>query len=45
MKSDLRNLVTAQEAFFSDNQTYAYRPSAHAQAARRTVAFVPTRTT
>ncbi len=23
MKSDLRNLVTAQEAFFSDNQTYA----------------------
>ncbi len=23
MKSDLRNLVTAQEAFFSDNSTYA----------------------
>jgi type IV pilus assembly protein PilA len=23
MKSDLRNLVTAQESFFSDNQTYA----------------------
>jgi hypothetical protein len=23
MKSDLRNLVTAQEAFFSDNNTYA----------------------
>jgi type IV pilus assembly protein PilA len=23
MKSDLRNLVTAQEAFFSDNQNYA----------------------
>ena len=23
MKSDLRNLVTAQEAYFSDNQTYA----------------------
>ncbi|MGH7580891.1 MAG: hypothetical protein ACREM9_12005, partial [Gemmatimonadales bacterium] len=23
MKSDLRNLVTAQEAFFSDNQDYA----------------------
>ena len=23
MKSDLRNLVTAQEGFFSDNQTYA----------------------
>lgn len=23
MKSDLRNLVTAQEAFFSDNQLYA----------------------
>ena len=30
MKSDLRNLVTAQEAFFSDNQTYAVgdRPDA-----------------
>src|SRR4026207_1871486 len=23
MKSDLRNLVTAQEAFFADNKTYA----------------------
>ena len=25
MKSDLRNLVTAQEGFFSDNQDYAAR--------------------
>ena len=48
MKSDLRNLVTAQEAFFSDNQTYATGLGA-AQvntvaggACGGTVAFVPT---
>ena len=39
MKSDLRNLVTAQEAFFSDNQTYATGLAA-AQSATN-VAFVP----
>ena len=39
MKSDLRNLVTAQEAFFSDNQTYATGMAA-AQSATN-VAFVP----
>jgi type IV pilus assembly protein PilA len=39
MKSDLRNLVTAQEAFFSDNQTYATGIAA-AQTATL-VAFVP----
>ena len=39
MKSDLRNLVTAQEAFFSDNQTYATGLAA-AQTATL-VAFVP----
>jgi len=39
MKSDLRNLVTAQEAFFSDNQTYATAVAA-AQSATA-VAFVP----
>ena len=27
MKSDLRNLVTAQEGFFSDNQDYAAAPA------------------
>ncbi len=40
MKSDLRNLVTAQEAFFSDNQTYATGIAATQGAAA--VAFVPT---
>jgi prepilin-type N-terminal cleavage/methylation domain-containing protein len=39
MKSDLRNLVTAQEAFFSDQQTYATGYKA-AQTATD-VAFVP----
>ncbi|HEY8258359.1 MAG TPA: prepilin-type N-terminal cleavage/methylation domain-containing protein, partial [Gemmatimonadales bacterium] len=39
MKSDLRNLVTAQEAFFSDNQTYGTGLAA-AQSATN-VAFVP----
>ena len=40
MKSDLRNLVTAQEAYFSDNQTYA--PAIGAAQAAGVVAFVPT---
>ena len=40
MKSDLRNLVTAQEAFFSDNQTYATGIGATQTATA--VAFVPT---
>ena len=40
MKSDLRNLVTAQEAYFSDNQTYA--PALGAAQAAGVVAFVPT---
>src|SRR4249920_2727669 len=31
MKSDLRNLVTAQEAFFSDNKDYAGSTNAVAQ--------------
>ena len=31
MKSDLRNMVTAQEAFFSDNNDYAGATSAVAQ--------------
>ena len=31
MKSDLRNLVTAQEAFFSDNNDYAGATTAAAQ--------------
>ncbi len=31
MKSDLRNLVTAQEAFFSDNNDYAGSTTAGAQ--------------
>jgi prepilin-type N-terminal cleavage/methylation domain-containing protein len=39
MKSDLRNLVTAQEAFFSDNQTYAVGINATQTATQ--VAFVP----
>jgi type IV pilus assembly protein PilA len=39
MKSDLRNLVTAQEAYFSDNQTYA--PAIGAAQAAGVVAFVP----
>jgi len=48
MKSDLRNLVTAQEAFFSDNNTYATGigatqvNTAGAPACGGTVAFVPT---
>ena len=42
MKSDLRNIVTAQEAFFSDNQTYAtgINPTQTATL----VAFVPSGT-
>jgi prepilin-type N-terminal cleavage/methylation domain-containing protein len=32
MKSDLRNLVTAQEAFFSDNNDYAGSTTSGAQA-------------
>ena len=43
MKSDLRNLVTAQEAFFSDQQTYATGMAATQGAT--TVAFVPTNAT
>jgi type IV pilus assembly protein PilA len=39
MKSDLRNLVTAQEAYFSDNQTYA--PAIGAAQAAGVVGFVP----
>ena len=39
MKSDLRNLVTAQEAYFSDNQTYA--PAIGAAQAAGVVVFVP----
>jgi prepilin-type N-terminal cleavage/methylation domain-containing protein len=39
MKSDLRNIVTAQEAFFSDNQTYATAIGPIQTAAA--VAFVP----
>lgn len=48
MKSDLRNLVTAQEAFFSDNNTYAAGIGAVQVNAAGTppaggvVAFVPT---
>src|SRR5512147_907224 len=38
MKSDLRNLVTAQEAFFSDNNTYATGIAANQSATQ--VAFV-----
>ena len=40
MKSDLRNLVTAQERFFSDNQTYATALNATKQTATE-VFFVP----
>jgi prepilin-type N-terminal cleavage/methylation domain-containing protein len=39
MKSDLRNLVTAQEAFFSDNNTYATATGTVQSATA--VAFVP----
>jgi prepilin-type N-terminal cleavage/methylation domain-containing protein len=44
MKSDLRNLVTAQEAFFSDNQDYAgtYGPAQkNGVGGAGVVAFVP----
>ena len=50
MKSDLRNLVTAQEAFFSDNQDYAggtYKgdgtvyTQANGLAGKGTLAFTP----
>jgi type IV pilus assembly protein PilA len=47
MKSDLRNLVTAQEGFFSDNQTYsttlgaAQVNTAVGGACGGTVVFVP----
>src|SRR5512143_1266812 len=45
MKSDLRNLVTAQEAFFSDNNDYAGATTATAQingtAGAGSVVFVP----
>jgi prepilin-type N-terminal cleavage/methylation domain-containing protein len=45
MKSDLRNLVTAQEAFFSDNNDYAGGTTAAAQtngtAGAGSVVFVP----
>ena len=47
MKSDLRNLVTAQEGFFSDNQTYsktlgaAQVNTAAGGACGGTVVFVP----
>jgi len=48
MKSDLRNLVTAEEGFFSDNQTYsttlgaAQVNTAVGGACGGTVVFVPT---
>ena len=45
MKSDLRNLVTAQEAFFSDNNDYAGGTTSSAQVngvgGAGKVAFVP----
>jgi type IV pilus assembly protein PilA len=46
MKSDLRNLVTAQEGFFSDNQTYsttlgAAQANTAGPACGGTVAFQP----
>jgi prepilin-type N-terminal cleavage/methylation domain-containing protein len=45
MKSDLRNLVTAQEAFFSDNNDYAGAITAAAQvngiAGAGSVSFTP----
>ena len=37
MKSDLRNLVTAQEGFFSDNQTYATKTHATTQSATEVI--------
>ena len=40
MKTDLKNLVTAQEAYFSDNNAYA--PAAGAAQAAGVVAFTPT---
>jgi type IV pilus assembly protein PilA len=48
MKSDLRNLVTAEEGFFSDNQTYsttlgaAQVNTAAGGACGGTVVFIPT---
>jgi type II secretory pathway pseudopilin PulG len=45
MKSDLRNLVTAEEGFFSDNQDYAGLTGAaqvNGTAGAGTVAFTPT---
>ncbi|MGN6391311.1 MAG: type IV pilin protein, partial [Gemmatimonadales bacterium] len=39
MKSDLRNMVTAEEGYFSDNQTYA--PAIGAAQGAGVVAFVP----
>jgi prepilin-type N-terminal cleavage/methylation domain-containing protein len=55
MKSDLRNLVTAQEAFFSDNQDYAgggpYKgdgtvyTQANGLAGKGTLAFTPSANT
>ena len=39
MKSDLRNLVTAEEGYFSDNQTYA--PAIGAAQGAGVAAFVP----
>jgi prepilin-type N-terminal cleavage/methylation domain-containing protein len=42
MKSDLRNLVTTQEAFFSDNQDYAATlGAAQVNGAGGTAAFTP----
>ena len=42
MKSDLRNLVTAQEGFFSDNQDYAGSyGAAQVNGAGGTLAFTP----
>jgi type IV pilus assembly protein PilA len=55
MKSDLRNLVTAQEAFFSDNQDYAgggpyigdgtVYTQANGLAGKGTLAFTPSANT
>jgi type IV pilus assembly protein PilA len=45
MKSDLRNLVTAQESFFSDNNDYAGSNAAaqtNGAAGKGVVAFTPT---
>ncbi len=42
MKSDLRNLVTAQEGFFSDNQDYGAKTgAAQINGAGGTIAFTP----